>query len=287
MKPARFDYLRPATIDEALGMLAEHGSDAAVLAGGQSLMPMLNLRFARPAQIIDIKRLPDLDQIVLTDEGVSIGALARHVSVKGSTIVREHAPLIAMALDHVAHAAIRNRGTLGGSLALADPAAEMPACAVCLDAEIVVASQCGERRIAAADFFKGIYTTALDSGELITGVVIPRLAGWRWDFDEVARRRGDFAIAGLALGVRLEGALVAECRVVFCGAEAAPRRLTATENVIVGSRVGSRASIKETLNVLASILEPMESEEYPPSYRKRVTAVLLERGLARLAGGVS
>jgi aerobic carbon-monoxide dehydrogenase medium subunit len=286
MKPAPFSYLRPGTLDEALTMLAQHGDDAAVLAGGQSLMPMLNLRVARPAQIIDIKRLPGLEQIVLDDGRIVIGALARHASVKDSALVRQHTPLLAMAFDHVAHAAIRNRGTFGGSLALADPAAELPACAVCLGAQIVVASKDGERKIAADAFFQGIYTTALASGELILRVEVPVLPEWRWDFDEVARRRGDFAIAGLALGIRLDGGIIAECRVVFCGVESAPRRLKAVEEALAGSQARDATTVRAALKVLERALEPLESHEYPPFYRRRVAGVLLERGLARLAGGV-
>jgi carbon-monoxide dehydrogenase medium subunit len=266
-------------------MLAEHGNDAAVLAGGQSLMPMLNLRFARPAQMIDIKRLPGLERISFDDDKVVIGALARHADVKESAIVRDHAPLIAKALAHVAHAAIRNRGTFGGSLALADPAAELPACVVCLGAKVVVASVDGERRIAAGDFFKGIYATALANNELILRIELPISSGWTWHFDEVARRHGDFAMAGLALGLRKNGDTIAECRIAFCGVEAAPRRLQSVEQIVAGSRISDPAPIDAATNAVAEILQPLESDEYPPAYRLRIAGVLLKRGFARLAAG--
>jgi len=280
MKPALFSYARPETLAEALSLLAEHGSDAAVLAGGQSLMPMLNLRFARPAHLIDIKRVPGLDRIAVEDGKLVIGALTRHVDVLVSALVREHAPLLGMALAHVAHAAIRNRGTFGGCLALADPAAELPACAVCLDAEIIIASAGGERRTPAREFFRGIYTTALADGEMILRVEFPVQTGWSWDFDEVARRHGDFAMAGLALGLRREGGRIAECRIVFCGVEAAPRRIEPVE-ALVCAPDGSAPAMKALRDALAAALEPIESNEYPPAYRIRLAGVLLERALAR------
>jgi carbon-monoxide dehydrogenase medium subunit len=276
VKPARFSYARPQSLSEALRMLADHGPDAAILAGGQSLIPMLNLRFARPAQIIDIKRVPGLDRIGVDKDRLVIGALARHADVLTSPVVRDHAPLIQKALRHVAHAAIRNRGTLGGSLALADPAAELPACVVCLEAGIVVASAQGERRIPAGDFFQGIYATAIRDGEMIVRVEIPVTGeAWVWDFDEVSRRHGDFAMAGLAFGVRKIEDRIAECRIVFCGVEAAPRRMRDVEELIVG---GQREA---TLRTLSDTLQPLESADYPPSYRAHLAGVLLRRALAR------
>jgi carbon-monoxide dehydrogenase medium subunit len=277
VKPARFSYVRPESLAEALQLLAEHGSDAAILAGGQSLMPMLNLRFARPALIIDIKRVPGLDGVSLDGARLRIGALTRHADVLRSMLVCEHAPLLHLAMRHVAHAAIRNRGTFGGSLALADPAAELPACVVCLEGEIVVASANGERRIPAETFFQGIYATALAEGEMILCVELPvSPTGWSWDFDEVSRRHGDFAMAGLVLGLHNEGDRIAECRIAFCGVEAAPRRIPAVEEIIVGS-----GAVSAALKVLEDTLQPLESEDYPPAYRVHLAGVLLERALAR------
>lgn len=267
---------------EALALLAEHGADAAILAGGQSLMPMLNLRFARPGVVVDIKRIPGLSGVTLEEDAVVVGALARHVEVATSPAIRDHVPLIHDAMKHVAHAAVRNRGTFGGSLALADPAAEMPACCVCLDAELKLVSSSGERVVAASDFFRGVYDTAIEAGELISVVRIPRYGTeWRWRFDEASRRHGDFAIAGVALGVRLENDIIAECRLTFCGVETFARRLTDIEQALTGLRVRDEAGIAAAIGHLGDILEPMESEEYPPAYRIAVATALLQRTLKK------
>ncbi len=210
MKPAPFDYHRPASLREAFDLLDRYGDDGRILAGGQSLVPALNMRLATPRAVIDINRLPGLDAIRVAPEGLVLGALARHETVERSPLVREHAPLLALAMPHVGHEAIRTRGTVGGSLALADPAAELPACVVALDAIVRVEGRRGRREIAAGDFFRGVYTTALEPGELVTEVVIPRAPGaWRCGFQELARRHGDFALAGLAARVRVDGDTIA------------------------------------------------------------------------------
>jgi len=287
MKPAKFTYLRPSSLSEALELLHRHGEDASLLAGGQSLMPMLNLRFARPAVLIDIKRIPGLSGIAIGDGVVSIGALTRHFEVAGSPIIRDRLPLVHEALRHVAHAAIRNRGTFGGSLALADPAAELPACCVCLDAAISTASLSGFRSVPASKFFRGVYDTALAHDELISRIEIPLPPdGWTWSFDEVSRRHGDFAVAGIALGVRLAGDVIMESRVAFCGLEAAPRRLAPLEERLRGVRVGDRIAIGEIATRLADHVHPLASEEYPAFYRIEVASALLQRVLARTSEAI-
>mgnify|MGYP001037944138 CR=1 FL=1 len=198
MKPSKFRYHRVRSQDELLQLLADNAGDARILAGGQSLIPMMNLRVAAPALLLDINDLQELGQITVEPEVVRIGALVRYRQLEASSVVKSELPLIAAALPHVAHLAIRNRGTLGGSLALADPAAEMPACILALDATLVVASIRGRRRIAAADFFRGPYETALGPDEMLEAVEIPRRPDALYFFDEVARRHGDYAIAGLA-----------------------------------------------------------------------------------------
>lgn len=284
MKPARFQYARPETLDEALALLAEHGSEAAVLAGGQSLMPMLNLRLAQPSIVIDINRIPGLDRIARTADGLVLGARVRHNDVLRSTEVRAAAPLLPMALAHVAHEAIRNRGTLGGSLALADPAAELPACAVCLDATITVASGAGERAVAASDFFEALYTTALQPGELLTAVTVPaRDASWRFAFDEVARRHGDFALAAVAVAARVENERIADCRIVFTGIEPTSRRIAAAEACLTGAELASGEAAAEAVAALAHALEPMENSDYPIAYKLHLAGVLLDRALAKVA----
>lgn len=271
MKPARFDYARPDTLEGALATLAEHGAEAAILAGGQSLMPMLNLRMARPGMLVDINRIPGLDAITLANGVLSIGARARHAEVLASPLVQRAAPLLTRALHHVAHPAIRNRGTLGGSLALADPAAEMPACVTCLGATIVVASAGGERRIAAESFFLGVYATALEPGELLLRVEIPAIApGWTQFFQEVSRRHGDYAMAGLALALRRDGTRVAEARIALCGVESATRRQTKAEAALVAN--GTEAACDTFAG-----LDAMGGTDVTAAHRIHLARVLLRR----------
>ena len=284
MRPARFDYRRPETLDEALALLAEHGGDAAVLAGGQSLVPMLNLRLAAPALVIDVNRIPGLDDIAVRDRTLTIGARVRHNDVLHSPEVAQAAPLLPMALTHVAHEAIRNRGTLGGSLALADPAAELPACAVCLDATIVVASTAGERAVGATDFFQGLYTTALQPTELILRVDVPvRDGSWRFAFQEIARRHGDFALAALAVAARVEEERIAECRLAFAGIEPNPRRIEAAEACLAGWGLADAQARAAAIAALARELDPMDSREYPAAYKGRLAGVLVERTLVTIS----
>jgi aerobic carbon-monoxide dehydrogenase medium subunit len=277
MKPARFDYVRPATLPDALDVLARHGGDAAVLAGGQSLMPMMNLRLATPAVLVDIGRIPELDRVSPTVDRLTIAARATHAGVLRSREVRRHVPLLAQALPYVAHQAIRNRGTLGGSLALADPAAELPACMVCLGAEIHLQSVRGGRSVAAEDFFRGVYTTDRATDELLVSVSLPlRPEGWHFRFLEVARRHGDFALAGLAFAARFDGARLVECRLAYCGVEGAPRRLRVVEACLTSGEMSARADAREAL---AGTLSPEGSREYPSDYRRKLAAVLLDRAV--------
>src|SRR5213596_214979 len=199
MKAPRFAYARPASIAEALALLQKHGDDARVLAGGQSLVPMMNFRVAAPKVLVDINRIGSLAGIKVTRSFVRIGALTRHVELERSADIARHLPLVAAAIPHIAHPAIRNRGTFGGSCALADPAAELPACALALGATFVAAGKKGERRIAAQDFFKGLYATALKAGELLVAAEFPLAKpGYASAFGELARRHGDYAMVGVA-----------------------------------------------------------------------------------------
>jgi carbon-monoxide dehydrogenase medium subunit len=203
MKAPAFEYVRVATVAEACASLAEHGPDARLLAGGQSLLPAMNLRLASPSVLIDIGRIAGLDGIEMRDGVLRIGALARHESVLRNAMVAQHVPLLTEALRHVAHPAIRSRGTFGGNLAHADPASELPACMLALNATIEATSPRGTRRIAAEDFFTGLFQTALEPDEMLTAAEIP-LPAPTWFFQEIARRSGDYAIVGLvASGTRL------------------------------------------------------------------------------------
>jgi carbon-monoxide dehydrogenase medium subunit len=282
MKPAPFDYHRPASLLETFDLLERYGDDGRILAGGQSLVPALNMRLATPRAVIDINRLPGLGAIRLASEGLVIGALARHEAVERSPLVREHAPLLALAMPHVGHEAIRTRGTVGGSLALADPAAELPACAVALDATIRVEGRRGRRGVAAADFFRGIYTTALEPGELVTELVVPPAPGWRSDFQELARRHGDFALAGLAARARVERDGIAEARLVLFGVGPAPVRAHRAERALAGRRVDADL-VAAAQRALAAELDPPGDVHGSPALRRHLAGVLLSRVITRLA----
>jgi carbon-monoxide dehydrogenase medium subunit len=282
MKPAPFEYHRPTSLAETFDLLDRYGDDGRLLAGGQSLVPALNLRLATPRAVIDINRLPDLAAIRVTAEGLVIGALARQEALERSPLVREHAPLIAAALPHVGHPAIRARGTIGGSLALADPAAELPACAVALGATIRVARRDGARAIGADEFFRGIYTTALAPGEIVTEILVPRLAsGWRWGFEELARRHGDFALAGLAAGVRIDAGVVAEARLVFLGVGTRPVRARRAEAGLAGRRPDAEA-LAGAGRALDGDLDPPGDVHGSPALRRHLARVLLTRVVGRL-----
>jgi aerobic carbon-monoxide dehydrogenase medium subunit len=283
MKPAPFEYHRPASLVEAFDLLERYGEDGRILAGGQSLVPALNMRLATPRAVIDINRLPGLDAIRLAPEGLVLGALARHEAVERSPLVREHAPLLALAMPHVGHEAIRTRGTVGGSLALADPAAELPACAVALDATIRVEGRRGRRDVAAADFFHGVYTTALEPGELVVEVVVPSATGWRSAFQELARRHGDFALAGLAARARVEGDALREARLVFFGVGAAPVRARGAERALAGRRADADA-IVAAQRALAGELDPPGDVHGSPALRRHLAGVLLSRVVTQLGG---
>jgi carbon-monoxide dehydrogenase medium subunit len=282
MKPAPFDYHRPASLAETFALLERYGDDGRILAGGQSLVPALNMRLATPRAIIDINRLPGLDEIRATPEGLVVGALVRHETLETSPVVREQAPLLALAAPHVGHAAIRTRGTLGGSLALADPAAELPACAVALDALIRVEGRRGRREVPAERFFRGVYTTVLEPGEIVVEALLPRAApGWRVGFEEVARRHGDFALAGLAARARVERGTLADSRFVFFGVGGAPVRARRAEDALAGRRPDADA-LAAARRALDADLDPPGDLHGSPALRRHLAGVLLGRVVARL-----
>jgi carbon-monoxide dehydrogenase medium subunit len=283
MKPAPFAYHRPATLDEAFSLLERYGPDARLLAGGQSLVPALNLRLATPAALVDINRLPGLDAIVFAPEGLTIGALARQEAVLRSPLVARHAPLVAQAMPQVAHLALRTRGTVGGSLAQADPAAELPACAVALEAVLRVARRGAAREIPAARFYRGIYTTALEPGEILTGVVIPPLAaGWRSHFSELARRHGDYALVALAAHGRIADGAIGEARLVFAGVGLTPVRAGRAEAAVSGRRPDA-AMLAEAGRALDADLDPPADIHASAALRRHLARVLLSRALTALA----
>jgi aerobic carbon-monoxide dehydrogenase medium subunit len=283
MKAPRFAYARPASIAEALALLAEH-KEARVLAGGQSLVPMLNFRLAAPKVLVDINRIGTLAGIKVTKTQVRIGALTRHAELERSPDIARHLPLVALAMPQVAHPAIRNRGTFGGSCALADPAAELPACAVALGATFVVAGKKGERRVAAQEFFKGLYTTALKAGELLVAAEFPLpKAGYASAFGELARRHGDYALVGLAVHGSTASGKFSDLRVAFFGVGDRPARAAQFERALEGEPA-ARRTIDGALAQLDADLEPRSDLHASGAMRLHLAKVLAGRVLKQLEG---
>ena len=273
MKAPPFQYRRMETLDELLGELAMHGEEASILAGGQSLVPLMNLRMARPKLLLDINQLNELSGIRVEDDRLVIGALTRHVDVLNSSDVRRHAPLISDAMPHVAHDAIRNRGTFGGSVALADLAAELPACCLALDAEIELRSQAGSRTVPATDFFLGAYETARADNEALVAVHIPIKKDTTSFFDELSRRHGDYALAGLAARASITGNRLSEIRLVFFGVEDRPLRAKATEAAL------EKADATAAEAALEVDLDPIDDPQTSSAARRQFTRVLLRRAV--------
>ena len=279
MKPPKFSYVRAGGLPQVLELLEANGQEAQILAGGQSLMPALNMRLSQPKLLIDINRIEALKGISFEAGQVRIGALARHVEVASSPTVRQYLPLIAEAIVHVAHPAVRNRGTFGGSIALADPAAELPACALALEARFVVASSEGRREIAAADFFKGMQTTARRPNELLIETLIPVRQNRISVFLELARRHGDFAIAGLAFQLLLEDGMVADGRLAYFASEERPTLGLRALAAIRGQRLGP-ATAEAAIAALAGDLAPIANAQASAKMRLHLQGVLTRRALA-------
>jgi carbon-monoxide dehydrogenase medium subunit len=284
VKPPAFAYFAPRTLEEALQLAAQHADDGKLLAGGQSLMPVLNFRLASPAALIDLNRVAGLAGITPTPAGgFAIRALTRHRAVERSLDVLRFCPLLFAAMPHIAHMQIRNRGTIGGSLSHADPAAELPAIAVACGAELVIASSLrGERVIPAESFFLGVFTTALESDEILTEIRLPAWpAGRRWGFQEVTRRHGDFALAGAAVwldGGRHDGVPCAAARIVLFGVGNAPVRAIAAEQFLAdGPTTDTR--LREAGRLAAAAIEPPSDLHASAEYRRDVASVLVRRAL--------
>ncbi len=279
MKAAAFSYAKPSSMDEALKLKARHGDGARFLAGGQSLMPALNLRLDKPDLLIDINGLPDLAGIVLAGDTLKIGALARHAAIGRSDVVAKAAPLLTRCVEHIAHPAIRNAGTFGGSLALADPAAEWPAACLALDARLVAVGPDGERSIAARDFFLGLYATALMTDEMLVRIEVPVApAGVRAVALELTRRRGDFAIAGLLVqAVPGAGGTLSDVRTAFFGVSDRPMRLPAFEQALTGS-----PNLDAARAALEVGLKPQADLYHTAGTKLHLAKVLAARALAQL-----
>ncbi len=264
-------------------LLAAHGDDARVLAGGQTLLATLNLRLSQPSLLIDIGGLSGLRGISVDGGVLRIGALTRHVEVEESPLVAQHAPLLAQAAPHIAHRAIRNLGTFGGTLAYADPAAEWPACVMALGGTLVLGSADGERRVAAADFFQGIYTTAMAPGELLLACELPCIGpGERHHFDELARRHGDYAIAGLAARARVLDGALADVRLVFLSLGDRPVRAPGAEAALCGGPL-TEARLDAADAALRAELDPFADLTHSAAAKTQLAATLMRRAARALA----
>ena len=283
MKPAPFDYLAPATLREAVELLASD-PEAMVIAGGQSLMPLLALRLATPSLLVDLRRVPGLDAIAIGDDGIRLGARVRWRDIEEDRRLQTAHPLLRATIAEVAHYQIRNRGTVGGSLAHADPAAELPGIAVTCEGEITLAGAAGTRVVRASDFFTGPLMTVRQRDEIITELHLPFWpSGRRWAFQEFAQRQGDFSLAGVALfyDEDQEGR-VAGAHVGVIGACDRPQRLIEVETLLNG-RFVDEASIREATEAAARIVDPPEDLYAPAAYRRALVATLIERGLRSAA----
>jgi carbon-monoxide dehydrogenase medium subunit len=280
MKPAAFDYVAPATLEEAIGLLSRHGADAKLLAGGQSFVPMANFRVLRPQVVIDLNRIESLAYISEREGGLAIGAMTRHRAIERSTLVRERCPLMAEAVPNIAHAAIRNRGTLGGSLSHADPAAEWPVVAVALGATLVARSARGERTIPAAEFFVALLSTALEPDEVLVEIRFPGApARTGCAFLEVSRRHGDFALVSVGAQVTLSVAGKVEAvRLALGGVGASPFDAAGLAGGLLATQPDAQA-LAELGRGIAAAIEPSEDLHASAQYRRDVAAVLVPRAL--------
>lgn len=285
MKPPPFDYSSPDTLEEALAILAEEGDEARPLAGGQSLIPLLSLRLARPSHLIDLAGVEELKSIEANGT-LTIGAMVRERQAEADERVHRLAPLLSYALPFIGHPAIRSRGTIGGSLSHADPAAELPAVARIVDATLVAQSRDrGSRTITAADFFTGFFSTALEPDEILTAVQIPAPApNTGWAMDEVARRHGDFAMVGVAAMVRLDAGAgkIAEARIALTGVADTPFRATEAEQMLAGA-APTPDTWSEAAQQAAATLSPAADLHGTPAYRRHVARVLIQRALTQAA----
>jgi carbon-monoxide dehydrogenase medium subunit len=273
VKPAPFAYKRARSLDEAVTLLGE--KDARLLAGGQSLIATLNMRLSAPTLLIDINGIGGLDGIALKDGMVEIGALARQAAAEQSDVIAQYAPLIARALPHIGHVAIRNRGTLGGSVAFADPAAELPACLLALDGEVEASGPQGKRTIQAEDFFKALFETALGGEDVLTAIRVPAATeDTRVGFAELARRHGDYAIVGLAASANADGKGLKDVRLAFFGVGATPLRARKAEAALTGGALDDR---RLEAAVAALDLDPPDDVQATGAVKKHLAGVLLRR----------
>jgi len=284
MKPAPFDYYAPATVEEATSLLARHGGDARVLAGGQTLLPMMNFRLATPEIVVDLNRVAELSYIKSEGGMVRFGAMTRQRAIEFSPIVARDVPLLLEAIRMVGHLPTRSRGTIGGSIANADSAAEIPMVLQALGGEVSLMSARGKRTVAAADLIQDAMTTVIDADEIITEIRMPLMPrDARFAVEEFSRRRGDFAIAAVAAMVVLDGGVCQIARIATAGVSACSRRLTKAEATLEG-RAADRAAVDAAAHAAAAAIEPLEDRNASADYRRHLTRVLTARALGRAIG---
>jgi aerobic carbon-monoxide dehydrogenase medium subunit len=275
LKPAAFAYAKARSLEHAVELLGQ--PQARVLAGGQSLIATLNMRLDAPSLLVDINGVAGLDHIARRNGHVEIGALARHAAAERSDAIRQHAPLIAQALPHIGHPAIRNRGTVGGSIALADPAAELPACLLALGGEVDIAGPQGKRTVKADDFFTGLFETALGQADVLTAIRVPAATPeTRTGFAELCRRHGDYALVGLAASAKTEGKDLHDVRLAFFGVGATPVRARKAEAAV------SVGNLDDAVAALADELDPSDDVQASGAVKKHLAGVLLRRVAAQL-----
>ncbi|MGL4285499.1 MAG: FAD binding domain-containing protein [Phreatobacter sp.] len=283
MKARAFSYVRPKTVAEALSAFAATDGDASYVAGGQSLVPALALRLQAPDRLIDIAHIAALRGVSLTGDRLRIGALTRHAELMTEPLIIRHAPLISEAAPFIAHPAIRNKGTIGGSVALADPASELPAMMLATAAEIEITGPDGVRTVPADDYFQDLYQTALEPGELLTAILVPPVGpGDRWAFDELARRRGDYALVGAGVQATITDDVIAEIRIAFLSVGSTPVRARHAEAVLAGATLDAQA-ISRAQAALDADLDPTDDAQVPAATRRHLARVMLGRLLGRLA----
>jgi aerobic carbon-monoxide dehydrogenase medium subunit len=277
LKAAAFDYIKATSFEQVFALLQERGDDARLMAGGQSLMATLNMRLSEPALLIDITGLDSLRGISVQGESLRIGALTTHSEIEASPLVARHAPMLAKAAPHIGHRAIRNAGTWGGSIAYADPAAEWPACLLALGGTVVARGPGGERRIAADDFFRGLYTTALETDEVVVSGEVPVApSGHWWGFMELARRHGDFPVVGVAASALRRGAVLQQARVALFGVGATPVRALETERLLNGKSPDA-ATVAQCVDCLRAEIEPIADLTSSSETKRHLAGVLLQR----------
>lgn len=280
MKPAAFEYVVANSIDQAVAALAQAGGEAKILAGGQSLVPMLNFRLLRPAILVDINRIPGLAFIEDAGEVVKVGALTRHYQVETSPVIAKYFPVLSYAMTHVAHLAIRNRGTVGGSLSHADPAAELPMMAALLGAKLHIVSGRGRRIVEADDFFRDALTVDLAEDELLTEIHLPKLPPRTgWGFEEVARRAGDFALAAVAATVTVAGGAMKEARIALTGVGPTPVRARKAEALLIGQKSEAKLMAR-VIEIVRAAIKPETDLHASSDYRRQLAGALASRALA-------